>query len=133
MAIGYREVEWEVACRAGTVTPRFFGNASYLLRKYACYIENSAGETRPVGQGLPNGVGLFDMLGNASEWCQDIYSKQADAQARATRYSPFAKYVNRGSEFSSNERMVRTANRRFDPPTPAYSRGFRIRRTPFAP
>jgi len=129
---GYRlptEVEWELACRAGTTTPRFFGYAPALLSQYACYIENSPGHSRPVGRGLPNQIGLFDMLGNVSEWCLDIYAKQPDALPQKPRYSSIGNYVVRGGDFTSNERMMRTANRRFDPPAGAYSRGFRIAHT----
>ena len=63
--------EWEYACRAGTRTSRPFGNGDELVGEYAWYAENSARQIRPVGQLKPNAFGLFDMLGNALEWCHE--------------------------------------------------------------
>ena len=71
---GYRlptETEWEEACRAGANTCRHYGTDDELLGDYAWYGDNSRGRTWPVGSKKPNDFGLFDMLGNASEWCQD--------------------------------------------------------------
>ena len=71
---GYRlptEAEWEYACRAGTVTSRYYGVSIELLGKYAWYQANSGQRTRPCGNLLPNDLGLFDILGNVYEWCQD--------------------------------------------------------------
>jgi serine/threonine protein kinase/formylglycine-generating enzyme required for sulfatase activity len=80
---GYRlptEAEWECACRAGAVTSRFYGESDELLGKYAWFANNSLargllpgkpGELGVPGAALkPNDFGLFDMLGNALEWCQ---------------------------------------------------------------
>jgi hypothetical protein len=70
---GYRlptEAEWENACRAGANTSRHYGVAEELLRDYAWYADNSKGRICPVGSKKPNDFGLFDMLGNAGEWCQ---------------------------------------------------------------
>ena len=71
---GYRlptEAEWEYACRAGTVTSRYYGNSTELLDAYAWYQANSKVHAWTCGSLLPNDLGLFDMLGNVNEWCQD--------------------------------------------------------------
>jgi serine/threonine protein kinase/formylglycine-generating enzyme required for sulfatase activity len=72
---GYRlptEAEWEYACRAGSITSRYFGNAPELLPRYEWYITNSDYHARPCGLLLPNDLGLFDTLGNAWEWCLNV-------------------------------------------------------------
>lgn len=75
------ESEWEYACRAGTSTRFYFGDSNcdsgadcdYCnLAEYAWYCGN-ANSTNNVGQKIPNNFGLYDMLGNAWEWCQDWY------------------------------------------------------------
>jgi formylglycine-generating enzyme required for sulfatase activity len=74
---GYRlptEAEWEYACRAGTVTSRYYGHSITLLAAYARYQANSREHAWSCGSLLPNDLGLFDMLGNDTEWCQDVLS-----------------------------------------------------------
>jgi formylglycine-generating enzyme required for sulfatase activity len=75
-ANGYRlptEAEWEYACRAGTDGPYDFGRAD-KLRQYAWMAETSDQKTHPVGQKKPNAFGIYDLYGNVSEWCEDVYS-----------------------------------------------------------
>ncbi len=79
---GYRlptEAESEYACRAGTYTSRFYGTADSLLTRYAFFRENSKNHSWPVGSLWPNDFGLFDILGNMLEWCQEGHSYTARA------------------------------------------------------
>ncbi len=69
---GYRLLtaeEFTVACRANTTAKRFYGNTQNLMNQYAWYRGN-ADRTMPVASLKPNHFGLFDTLGNLSEWCE---------------------------------------------------------------
>lgn len=71
------EAEWEYACRAGTTTRFYWGDApEYTLCDAYCWCEcyanfDDACYAHGVGQKLPNAFGLYDMSGNAMEWCED--------------------------------------------------------------
>jgi formylglycine-generating enzyme required for sulfatase activity len=73
---GYRlptEAEWEYAGRAGAATRFSFGEPDDLLGKYAWYARNAPSQSQSVGTVRPNDKGLFDMHGNACEWCQSVW------------------------------------------------------------
>jgi serine/threonine protein kinase/formylglycine-generating enzyme required for sulfatase activity len=75
---GYRlpsEGEWECVCRTGTPTRRFFGDSEEFLDKYGWHIGNSNDFAWRVGMLKPNDYGLFDVYGNAWEWCLDRNGK----------------------------------------------------------
>jgi formylglycine-generating enzyme required for sulfatase activity len=73
---GYRlptEAEWEYACRASTVGEFYWGDK--MDNDYLWYADNAGGRINPVGGKKPNAWGLYDMLGNTWEYCQDWNDK----------------------------------------------------------
>ena len=133
---GYRlptEPEWEYAARAGDLRATYNGNLTLdsdnnapALEAIAWYRGSSADEqqgSRPVRKKRPNTWGLHDMLGNVSEWTQDvnkgdlqIYGKVYDMNADISRARVF-----RGCGWSFDARYCRAAIRGDYPP--GYRRG----------
>jgi formylglycine-generating enzyme required for sulfatase activity len=138
---GYRlptEAEWEYACRAGTATSRFYGEADALLEHYAWYIHNSGSRAHPVGTKKPNDYGLFDMYGNAWEWCQDVFAPYPDGGGKEPVQDcedgqPFSREVSRvlrGGGFFSPAPEARSAYRfEFPPHLPQILGGLRVAQT----
>jgi formylglycine-generating enzyme required for sulfatase activity len=73
---GYRlptEGEWEYAAEGGKGQTYSGTNTTADLTKYAWY-GSGTNKTMPVAIKLPNAYGLYDMTGNAWEWCWDWYA-----------------------------------------------------------
>ena len=85
------------------------------------------GRLAPVGSLKPNDLGLFDMLGNAVEWCQDPWPEAADATDGRGGNAEDERGVNsgrhrilRGGSFNYRAADVRAAYRDGDVPMNRY-------------
>jgi formylglycine-generating enzyme required for sulfatase activity len=118
---GYRlptEAEWEYACRAGVGVAWGHGRADRRLGQYAWFLKTSDEHLWPTGRLLPNEAGLFEMSGNAMEWCQDkayAYPREAGEHATllddATTVEENKNRVLRGGSFNDTSTVVRAAGR----------------------
>jgi formylglycine-generating enzyme required for sulfatase activity len=111
------EAEWEYACRAGSATAYFFGGNENELDQYAWFKGNSDNKYHKVGQKKPNSFGLYDMLGNVSEWTMDQYDSSYFTKiangALDPIHPPLSRYPKtlKGGSFLNDKSELRSANR----------------------
>jgi len=154
------EAQWEYACRAGTKTERYWGDDEASMGRYAnvrdrawkakfpdvvyqpseggVLEENMTASTddghafpAPVGSYRPNAFGMYDMIGNVWEWCQDYYGEAyygSSAGRNPTGPETGVQRVTRGGSWLVGTPWVcRSAFRgQDDPRSPSPDRGFRV-------
>jgi formylglycine-generating enzyme required for sulfatase activity len=124
------EAEWEFACRAGSSTTFYFGDAEQDLRDYAWYAANSQQRTHDVGTRKPNRWGLYDMNGNVWQWCKDWYDQ--DYYSHSAKEDPPGpetgdNRVMRGGSWLAHARICRCASRGWEDPLQGnHNIGFRV-------
>ena len=100
------------------------------MGEYAWYGSNLGTQTHPVGQKIPNRLGLHDMTGNVEEWCADWYDE--NYYEKSPKDNPRGpgngqKRVLRGGAWNDSPRYVRAAYRyRSDPTSRFVYYGFRL-------
>ncbi len=100
------EAEWEYAARGGNKSrgTRYAGSGD--IGSVAAYTKNTDGKPVNVRSKRPNELNLYDMSGNAWEWCQDrfaLYGQEAEAGSEW--------HVQRGGSCASPWDACRIANR----------------------
>jgi formylglycine-generating enzyme required for sulfatase activity len=140
------EAEWEYAARAGQDGRRYVwgddprplvgevlqanvadesAKGTYPGWKIVSGYDDGFTRTAPVASFAPNGFGLFDMEGNAAEWCADWHDERTYALGDDTDptgpKSGEARVV-RGGSWVDETSFLRTSRRYFDPP--ATHKGF---------
>ena len=143
-AAGYQlptEAQWEKAARGGLSGHRFpWADVEEITHSRANYSSSTdyaydtsptrgyhptfaVGNfpyTSPAGYFAPNGQGLYDMMGNVSEWCWDWYDANAYLSGTATdpRGPTSGSFrVDRGGRWDRNAFLGRTAFRDYYSPT----------------
>ena len=82
------EAEWEYMCRAGSTTKYPWGDS---INKHSANYGGHAGDTTTeVGKYSANAFGLFDMLGNVQEWCEDAYDQNFYESKNSTNPNPLS-------------------------------------------
>lgn len=69
------EAEWEYAALGGIYSKGYLYAGSNNISAVCWYRDNSNGRTHEVATKDPNELGIYDMCGNISEYCQDWYSE----------------------------------------------------------
>jgi formylglycine-generating enzyme required for sulfatase activity len=116
------EIEWEYAAQAGEPGPspeavKVYGNCE------------SRG-TVPVGSYEPNAWGLYDMLGNVSEWVHDDYYPYSQETLERDSPSALGKVRRGGSFLHKDSHCTPTFRARSAPSYHGDSVGFRLVREP---
>lgn len=122
------EAEWEFAARGGVKSQNFLYSGDSDSSKVSWSQENSKNKTHAVKTKFPNELGLYDISGNVSEWCQDWYAAY-DKKNQKNPQGPSSGVckVTRGGSWNIEAKCCRVSYRDYCSPVNHYpDLGFRI-------
>lgn len=107
------EAQWEYAARGGNKsTNKDIYCGGNNIMNVAWFFGNSKMKPHPVKTKAPNELGLYDMSGNAYEWCLDWYGKyEADSQTNPCGVENGEERVYRGGSYRGHAGYCRTSYR----------------------
>ena len=121
------EAEWEYAARGGSKSKGYVYSGSNTASDAGWVVENSKGTVQPVAQKKPNELGLYDMTGNAWEWCSDYLANYETISADNSKAQPKIFVIRRGGSWADRVYTARTTYRIGNSPRRSYhSLGFRL-------
>jgi len=122
------EAEWEFSARGGKSSKGFTYSGSNDLNAVAWNADNSGSKTHAVGGKQANELGIYDMSGNACEWCCDSYGTyNSYSETNPTGASSGQYSVLRGGSWIDFALNCRSATRNWNfPDYRDYSNGFRL-------
>ena len=74
------EAEWEFAARGGVKSKDYRYSGSNDVNEAGWFKDNGLSHVNKVGLKAANELGIYDMSGNAFEWCYDWYGPYSDTE-----------------------------------------------------
>lgn len=112
------EAEWEYAARGGNKSKGYKYSGSNDITDVSWYDGNSNKRTNAVATKKANELGLYDMSGNAFEWCMDKYaenyyanSPKENPKGTIEQESQLDRRIIRGGGWNLNETFCSVAFR----------------------
>jgi formylglycine-generating enzyme required for sulfatase activity len=122
------EAEWEYASRGGRLSKNYLYSGGNKLGDVAWYKDNASDRTQNVRSKKPNELGIYDMSGNVSEWCQDwfgSYENKDVTNPTGPRYGS-TRVIRGGSKYTQASYCRSTFRSSNKPGEPFYSVGLRL-------
>lgn len=114
------EAQWEFACRGGNYATTLYSGMAFgmgAIHALSWNADNAGESMHPVGRKSPNAYGLYEMLGNAAEYCLDRYfeyptdTTQENPAVNPGNAATSGRFVFRGGAYNDSRTLMRAAYR----------------------